>query len=102
MKYYINKASRILWSIIEFILFLLIWPTIVLLSGGVAIFFNVSVNVALEIIVGIILSLIGLYAICNTRILFEKNKKIPKIFSIIFGWLGPISIISIGISLILS
>lgn len=100
MKHYIDKLLHILWSIIEFVLLLLIWPTINLLSEGIANRFNVAVNDALEVIVGILFCLIGLYTICEIRPIFEKDK-IPKICLIVFGWLGPISSIIVGISLIM-
>lgn len=101
MKHYINKLLHILWSIIKVILVLLIWPTIVLLSGGVAILFNVSVDFALQVVLGIILGLMGLYSICEIRVILGKCR-MPKILLIFFGWLGPIIMIYIGISLILN
>ena len=98
MKRYVNKILDGLWSIIKLILVLLLWPAIVLLSVGVSVLFNISVEVAVEIILGILFILIGLYGMCVIRVLLESTKH--KVLSILLGWVGPICCCIIGISLI--
>ena len=96
-----DKLLKKLWSVIEFILVALIWPAIGLLSFGVAIIFHIPMEVAVKYVLGSAIVLVGIYSICNIRVILKKSKA-PKIFVILLGWLGPLSLMIIGIFIVLN
>ncbi|MCI9178220.1 MAG: hypothetical protein HFJ28_06740 [Clostridia bacterium] len=96
-----DKLLKKLWSVIEFILVLLIWPAIVLLSFGIAIILNIPMEVAVKYVVGSLIVLVGIYSVCNIRVILKKSKA-PKIFIILLGWIGPLSLIVVSVSIMLN
>lgn len=95
---YIDKLLHMLWLIIKFILVLLIYPTIALIVVAVGIFFSISIDILIQVVLGSLLILIGIYGICVLRHVLKKS----KLLTIIFGWIGPACAGTIGISIILN
>lgn len=95
----LDKILQKLWSVIEFIMLLSLWPILIWVSVGIAILFNISADMAMKITIGASLILVGLYIICKVRVTL-KELKVPKVFLILFGWLGPLCLFWIGWAII--
>lgn len=93
-----NEMKRMLHFITQFLFLVFLWLFIGAVSIEISIYFSVSIDVGLGIVIGLIMILIGIYGIFALRTTLKKSK-VPKLFLLIFGWLGPISACLIGISL---